>query len=283
MSRRSARALAEFRERLESEGATLLETAWLGSMKPHRAVCAKGHHCSPAPNTLQQKKSGICPTCTGRAPGMAEAKFRASLAAQGATLTEPWRGAGKPHRVRCAEGHEYPRHTADVNRGARCNWCFGNSSAGAESGFLARLAEMGATPSYDEWLGHGKPHKVICRAGHECFPSPTNVQRGQGICTKCAGKDWDVFYVMARPDGDIKFGITSGDPRARIAHHRRAGYSEVVRLFTGLPEGWAKKTEDQCKSALREAHIDPAWGREYFPAEALAVVLDVADGWLATM
>lgn len=38
---------------------------------------------------------------------------------------------------------------------------------------------------YDEWLGTQKPHRVICKEGHECNPRPTNVRAGQGMCVPC--------------------------------------------------------------------------------------------------
>jgi hypothetical protein len=51
--------------------------------------------------------------------------------------------------------------------------------------FRDRLAELGAALLEPEYLGSGKRHHVRCAAGHDCWPRPTSVQRGQGICKKC--------------------------------------------------------------------------------------------------
>lgn len=57
----------------------------------------------------------------------------------------------------------------------------------AEQRFLAALAELNATPLYDEWRGSQAPHRVRCLNGHECAPWPSSVFRGQGICKECVG------------------------------------------------------------------------------------------------
>ena len=42
----------------------------------------------------------------------------------------------------------------------------------SETKFLARLAQLGATPAYDRYRGANKPHRVICTAGHEVLSPP---------------------------------------------------------------------------------------------------------------
>ena len=79
----------------------------------------------------------------------------------------------------------------------------------------------------------------------------------------------------------VKFGVTSGDARPRLADHRVDGYRAVVRLLTGLPDGAAPDTERAVKAALAMAGEKPVRGTEYFDASCLALILDVADSWLA--
>ena len=122
--------------------------------------------------------------------------------------------------------------------------------------------------------------RVRCAAGHECSPTPHSVLRGQGVCHRCAGKEWDVFYVVAdQTAGRIKFGITSGHPRPRLTNHRASGYRTVVRLMVGLPSDAASAIEKAVLGALRLAGITPIRGREHYDAAALAVVLDVVDNY----
>jgi hypothetical protein len=101
---------------------------------------------------------------------------------------------------------------------------------------------------------------------------------GEGACRLCKGKIWDVFYVVSdEAQNNIKFGITSGDPRPRLRNHARQGYKVVVKLLTGLPVGAAWKLERSIILHLRQAGEMPERGREYFPARALPLILDIID------
>jgi hypothetical protein len=85
--------------------------------------------------------------------------------------------------------------------------------------------------------------------------------------------------VTDRAGDRIKFGITSGDPLARLRTHRYAGYGVVVRVITNLPGTVAREIENSARAALALADIKPLRGREHYGAEALAVVLDIADNY----
>ena len=197
--RRQARSLAAeaaFKTRLAELGATLREPVWLGIHQPHRAVCSEGHECMTRPGNVL-KGAGICRPCAiNKRPRSAdslaaEAAFRARLAELGATLLEPeWLGNDKPHRTRCAQGHECAPYPTGVQQGRGiCRTCAGKDPAAAYAAFRERLAELGATLLEPVWLGALQPHRVRCHAGHACEPQPNNVQQGWGICATCAGND----------------------------------------------------------------------------------------------
>lgn len=145
----------------------------------------------------------------------------------------------------------------------------------AETAFLTWAASSGYELHGFEWRGNGVAYEATCPEGHACAPIPTCIQRGQGGCPACARRVWDVFYVVTGPDG-VKFGITSGDPAARLSKHRIDGYRTVVRLYEGLPEGAAREAETRCKRELKASGFVPVRGREYFGLEALATVLEVS-------
>jgi hypothetical protein len=106
------------------------------------------------------------------------------------------------------------------------------------------------------------------------------VLQGSGVCRVCAGKAWDVFYVVADDiNGIVKFGITSGDPRPRLYRHARDGFDSVIRLVEGLPGDVAPRLERATLAALRDAREKPVRGIEYFPARTLGLILDLVDGW----
>lgn len=273
---------AEFRAGLGELGATLLEPRWLGIHKPHRVLCAAGHECAPRPTSVRRGQ-GVCRTCAGKDPHASWAAFCARIEELGGEVLEAaWLGSGKPHRVRCANGHENRPRPDNVQRWGICRTCAGNDTKVAEAAFLARLAQCGATLLEPAWLGASTPHRVRCAQGHDCAPRPHGVLQGDGICRTCAGKVWDVFYVVVDDINDVvKFGITSGDPRPRLYRHARDGFDCVIRLVEGLPADFAPRLERAVLAALRDAHEAPVRGREYFPARILGLVLDVVDGWAA--
>ena len=185
-----AAAAAAFYARVAELGGTVLGEYSSAHAKV-RARCGAGHECYPIPQTVR-KGGGICRTCSRCDPAAAEAGFRALLAEVGATLLEPaWLGSDRPHRVRCAAGHECapkPNKAVNCGRGI-CRTCSGRDPAAAEAAFLATLGELGATPLYEEWLGANAPHHIRCRQGHDSFPAPAHVREGTGICRVCARRD----------------------------------------------------------------------------------------------
>jgi hypothetical protein len=274
-------AEAAFRARLAELGVELLEP-YINSQVGHRARCAAGHDCRPRPTGLQRGE-GPCVTCAGKDWRVAETAFLARLKEQGAIpLYEKWLGGGKRHRIRCAAGHECAPRPSDVGQGGNlCKTCSGKDPVASEARFLARLKELGATPLYEEWTTSADPHRVRCALGHECYPRPSGVLLGLGVCRFCAGAEWDAFYVTASSEA-VKFGVTSGDPRPRLRVHAARGYTEVIRLATGLPGTIAPDAERAVLAALATAGEKPIEGREYFERSCLALILDVADSWLTS-
>ena len=54
--------------------------------------------------------------------------------------------------------------------------------------FFESVARLGASPVPGAtYNGATSPVALICAVGHACAPTPSSVQRGQGICDICAG------------------------------------------------------------------------------------------------
>ncbi|MDH6537920.1 hypothetical protein M2167_000422 [Streptomyces sp. SPB4] len=187
---RSQAAEKAFRARVAELGGIVLEESWLGNHEAHRARCVEGHECAPRPSHVQQG-DGICSICARNNKKVAEEAFRDALAWLGATLLEPiYLGAGEPHRVRCSNGHECHPRPGLLRLGKEiCQTCTGRDPRVVEARFRARIMELGGVVLEPQWLGAGKPHRIRCGQGHVSFPYPSAVQRGQGICRVCAGKD----------------------------------------------------------------------------------------------
>lgn len=84
----------------------------------------------------------------------------------------------------------------------------------SEKAFRARLSDLGATLLEEEWLGYRAPHRAICRAGHECSPRPSGLQRGEGACLTCAGRDPHVAEAKFRARVEELGGVVL-EPRWR--------------------------------------------------------------------
>lgn len=272
-------AEAAFRVRLVELGAEMLGT-YVNSKTPVAVRCAAGHDCTPSPGPVI-RGGGVCLRCAGMDIADSEAKFLGRLEELGAEPAyDRYCGANKPHRVICASGHEcFPRPGGVRLGDGVCVTCAGKDPAIAEAAFRARLEELGATLLEPKWRGVGRPHLVKCPEGHLTRPMPTNVQQGSGICRFCSGSEWDAFYIVTG-SGIVKFGITTGDGRRRLAVHAAKGLADVIHLAVGLPGTVALDTENAVRAALALASEKPVQGREYFDISSLALILDVAGSWL---
>lgn len=284
LKKKSEKTYEEFKSRLAALGATLVEPTYLGKDGKHRLICVVGHETTVRPASLR-RGNGCCRICAGLDSATAGRAFLVRLERLGATLLESeWLGTRRRHRVMCSTGHICMALPASVQQGQDvCRRCAlareGRIRAKtAEERFLALLAELGGIMVEPEWLGARTPHRMICPEGHACIAKPNNVQQGNGMCRECAATAWDACYVVINPVARrVKFGITSGNPRPRIGDHRRNGYTEVMRSLT-IPK--ARLLETSIKQALEWAGMKPVQGREYFDLTALALILDVVDGYM---
>lgn len=210
--------------------------------------------------------------------------FKDAVTAQGGEVLEAsWKGARVGHLVRCAAGHDCtPRPNNVANGQGICIVCGGRSSMAAWAEFKDRVTAQGGEVLATAWKGKDAPHAIRCGRGHVGHPTPNSIRKGNGICHTCAHRVWDAFYVVRHPRANtLKFGITSGDPRARLADHARDGFTEVLRCSASLPTGEAKALEDELMTLLRCAGVRPVRGREYFSDAVSAVVLSTVDEWLS--
>lgn len=283
---RSVEAERRFRQQLKNAGATLLKDVWLGSDTPHRVRCKNGHVSAPRPGGVISGKRGICGPCA-RMPGTlarsersiaAEESFYRSLAEYGAVSLEPWVHMQHKHRVKCRNGHATFPLPANVARGQGiCRRCANKDTDNAKEQFVSCLTASGAT-LLEPYRGAKIPHRIRCAIGHISYPTWSNVNRGSNPCGACAGKAWDVTYVVINERAErVKYGISAGSGGMRLGDHRRAGYDKVLRLHVGLPEMKARYIEQACRRALDAANVLPVKGREYYPLGALSVVLHGYD------
>jgi hypothetical protein len=201
---KSIRAEAAFRARLAELGVTLLEP-YSGNGRPHRAICANGHACTPRPSYLQSG-GGPCRTCAGTDPKAAEAAFRKKVEELGGVVIQAeWRGTNEPCLVRCANGHECTPRPHHVMRGTGlCLTCAGQDTRVAEVRFRQAVADLGGA-IVGPWKNTHTRVRVRCAAGHECSPVPYLVFSRRSICRTCGGRDpeaaWSAFRARVEELG----------------------------------------------------------------------------------
>lgn len=270
-----ATAEAAFRARIAELGGIIVGV-YVNNRTPVSVRCKAGHECRPLPSSVQRGQ-GICRICLGLDPAAAEAKFRARIAELGGTVMGPYVNADTPVLVHCAAGHRCLPRPGNTLTWGICKACVGLDPAVVKAAFQLRVKELGGQV-VGRYINSKTPVLCRCKNGHDCRPTSGHVLAGHGICGRCAGKEWDMFYVVASGEA-VKFGITSGDPRPRLRLHKAAGYRTVVRLLTVLPDDTALELENAVKATLRLARIKPIKGKEYFDIDALAVILDIVDNY----
>lgn len=274
------------------------EVTWAGSAARYPATCPVGHKTTVCPNSVQQGHAG-CRFCAAKATqakatSAACDRFLSWVSDNGFTLDEPfeWKGVRVKYGATCHKGHRCnPRPDTIAARGlSGCEPCsyeqrglLRKDSKAARLAFIQWIADNGYTLSEPfEWKGVELGYAATCPQGHACAPWPISSGQGRGGCGACKGKVWDAFYVVHNVEAStVKFGITSGNPKPRLADHRRAGFTAVLRVFAGLPEGEARGLEQQLLKVLHCAGVQPLQRREYFPDATLNVVLPFVDEWLS--
>lgn len=276
--------------RVKELGGQLLDSEWLGSSTPHKTVCAAGHAGTAVPDRLLspryvERGYGFCPVCAGRDSATTNARFRERVEALGGRVLEAeWLGNGTPHLCVCVRGHECRPRPTSLDRGQGiCRVCAGQDPVTSERTFRSLVAELGGKLVEPQYLGATVPHRVICENGHACAPRPAGLNRGKGLCRKCIGKVWDIFYVVCNPISHrVKFGVTTKNGARTAAGHRRlgehatVGYTDVSRFLDVRQAG---QLEQHVIATLTAAGFAPVHGREYYDVSALPVILDVADHW----
>src|SRR6185437_12902225 len=75
--------------------------------------------------------------------------------------------------------------------GGMCITCAGKDFEVAKANFYKRIEELEGKV-IGEYIGNDININCICKNGHKCSPTPHNIQRGNGMCITCAGKDFKV-------------------------------------------------------------------------------------------
>lgn len=149
--------------------------------------CSK---CEKAwPGFFFSSDNEFCSECSDKKPvTTSKIKFYNRIRELGGVILGTYQGSEVPIKCQCAEGHECNPMPSSVRHGGMCKICAGVDSTTSEKNFRKRITELGGKV-LGEYRGNRAPTKCECKNGHECTPMPTSIQRGQGMCKICAGRD----------------------------------------------------------------------------------------------
>jgi len=165
----------------------------------------------------------------------------------------------------------------EVSRSGFYEWRDKPESATAKRRGILALYVRKSFGDSDDTYGYRRVHADLVAWGVPAGPE----QQGQGICAICAGFEYDVVYVVRNPVMNcVKFGITNSEGKSRLRVHRGNGFTEVIRLETGLPDGLAEIIEKKIRVALDMAGAKPLRGREYFSDEHIALIENEIENWV---
>lgn len=273
------RAATEFYNTVKAASARCLEAKWLGSGTPHRVQCSKGHIVTPVPIHIKEGIN-LCTICSGRNTKATEEKFLSTVKRLGASVRYTvWQGVRIRYAGVCPSGHDVLLRPCDVMAKNKipCKRCAGLDRGQVEKEFVDRVSRLGG-----EVLGQFKTStaavSVKCGAGHLTKVSPNYVQSNFKIaCRRCTKRNWNIFYIVLNPIAcQIKFGVTSGNPKRRLAIHAKAGYTEVIKLLINVD---AYSLETEVKKLLKAKGHKPVHGVEYFSTDCLSDILDMTASY----
>ncbi|MGH3587747.1 MAG: hypothetical protein ACRDQ0_15640, partial [Pseudonocardia sp.] len=230
----------------------------------------------------------LCPDCR-EAAAFAEgfAKVEAVVRETRSTVVKEYRNGVD---LRCRRGHPHTFHVDswDGRQAIRPDFCSACKRLAKFQEFSEKAKDLGVTVLESQWIAASRPHHAVCFAGHEFGLVPNKMKRG---CPSCPRGMYggtvpphDVYYVVSGLDGTtgkgtVKPGISSGGGYNRLRQHAEDGLTSQHLRILGLPAGMARVLEKYVLDGLDGEGWLSVRGVEYFPAEALQDVMDLAGEW----
>jgi len=264
----------EFIDRVTEQGGMVIENKWLGSNIPHHIRCSYYHDGYPRPSAIAQGQ-GICFTCAGNNPKVAENDFKNALIRMGATLIDTeWYGTKRQYKTICINNHICMARPDSVQMGRGiCSKCANNNTVQSRDTFYKILNANGAIYLDDAWWGVKNHYLIECALGHIRKVIAQSIILGRPICTECYGKIYDVIYVITNSNDIVKFGVTNSNSNRRFMTHKLNGYSDVLLNISDLPFNIPFKLERGIKSYLGSLGYRPVKGYEYYPIECTNYII----------
>lgn len=157
-------------------------------IRPIKCRCIIGHSCQPSPNNIEQGK-GMCRICAGYDHVTAKEKFITRIIELGGEVLGKYINSKTPVACMCQNGHrcQPTPHAIWRGKGGICKICAGHDSLTAQTNFKKRITELGGE-ILGPYIKSDDPIKCQCVNGHFCYPRPSDIRKGYGMCSSCGLK-----------------------------------------------------------------------------------------------
>jgi hypothetical protein len=158
-----------------------------------KCICKNGHECNPIPNGVQQGE-GICRICSGLDSEMSKINFIKTIIEklEGKVIGEYVNNTTCVKCI-CKHGHECNPKPNSIKQGhGMCKICAKNDPELSKYNFTNKIIEYGGSV-IGEYQNANSKIKCICKNNHVCYPYPSNIQQGHGMCNKCSQSAGEIF------------------------------------------------------------------------------------------
>jgi len=153
---------------------------------PVKSMCKKGHICYPRYINVQ-REIGMCRICAKNDPKTAKQNFLTRIKKElGGKVVGEYKANLEPVDCICVNGHHCSPTPGNIQRGqGMCRICAKNDPKTAKQNFIVNITKLGGMV-IGEYKRKDKPVKSKCKNGHICYPTPSYIRDGGGMCGQCA-------------------------------------------------------------------------------------------------
>lgn len=166
----------------------VLSDTYINSKTAMMFECSIGHMriASPATYVRNPLACSKCPT-----PSFIEAKlkFETLMTELGYIIIGEYKGCHVAVECLCEKNHKCHPIPSNVKKGQGiCNKCLNRCPDQAATNFYNTIRENFHGIIIGEYINNSSPIECLCVNTHLCYPIPSSIQQGQGICKKCANR-----------------------------------------------------------------------------------------------
>lgn len=148
--------------------------------------CPNGHIRYIVPNSFRIKPG--CSACSGRCPLIAETCFIFSIEQLGGKVLGKYNGSHSKVECLCANKHLCCPMPSSIHNGqGMCLKCTNSCPVESKLNFINLVEKLGGKV-IGEYINNSTKVVCLCVNKHTCYPYPSNVQKGKGICVKCTNQ-----------------------------------------------------------------------------------------------